>query len=70
MDGPWGSGTVVLAGVDGTGLPPDAHAHRVENGHLHPVLSSMFRVTDGVRMAMHQMLFSPIYEPTLRRMRP
>ena len=24
---------------------------------LHPVLSSMFRVTDGVRMAMHEMLF-------------
>lgn len=24
---------------------------------LHPVLSSMFRVTDGVRMSMHEMLF-------------
>jgi hypothetical protein len=38
---------------------------RVENGYLHPVLSSMFRVTDGVRMTMHQMLFLPVVEPTL-----
>ncbi|MDH3601103.1 MAG: hypothetical protein OEU26_15900, partial [Candidatus Tectomicrobia bacterium] len=38
---------------------------RVENGHLHPVLSSMFRVTDGVRITMHQMLFLPLAEPTL-----
>ena len=38
---------------------------RVENGALHPVLSSMFRVTDGVRMTMHQMLFLPVFEPTL-----
>jgi len=38
---------------------------RVENGELHPVFSSMFRVTDGVRMTMHQMLFLPTYEPTL-----
>ncbi|MGH2396626.1 MAG: hypothetical protein ACRDFW_06490 [bacterium] len=38
---------------------------RVENGDLHPVLSSMFRVTDGVRMTMHQMLFLPVVEPTL-----
>jgi hypothetical protein len=37
---------------------------RVENGALHPVLSSMFRVTDGVRMTMHDMLFIPITEPT------
>lgn len=29
---------------------------------LHPVLSSLFRVTDGVRMVMHQMLFVPIGE--------
>jgi len=39
-------------------------AHRVENGHLHPVLSSMFRVTDGLRMTMHHMLFIPFGEPT------
>jgi hypothetical protein len=38
--------------------------HRVENGDLHPALSSLFRVTDGVRMTMHQMLFVPINEPT------
>ena len=36
----------------------------VENGKLHPALSSLFRVTDGVRMTMHQMLFIPIGEPT------
>ncbi len=38
---------------------------RVENGDLHPALSSMFRVTDGLRMTMHQMLFLPMGEPTL-----
>jgi hypothetical protein len=37
----------------------------VESGQLHPVLSSLFRVTDGLRMTMHQMLFVPIGEPTL-----
>jgi hypothetical protein len=37
---------------------------RVENGQLHPVLSSMFRVTDGLRMTMHHMLFIPFGEPT------
>lgn len=31
---------------------------------LHPALSSLFRVTDGLRMTMHQMLFVPIGEPT------
>ena len=36
----------------------------VQNGALHPALSSLFRVTDGVRMTMHQMLFIPIGEPT------
>ena len=39
--------------------------HRVANGALHPALSSVFRVTDGLRMAMHQMLFVPLGEPTL-----
>jgi hypothetical protein len=38
---------------------------RVENGDLHPVLSSMYRVTDGVRMVMHEMLYTSLYEPTL-----
>ncbi|MFO1329937.1 MAG: hypothetical protein U1F56_21500 [Rubrivivax sp.] len=37
---------------------------RVDNGRLHPVLSSMFRVTDGLRMTMHHMLFIPFGEPT------
>ena len=37
---------------------------RVENGRLSPVLSSMFRVTDGLRMTMHHMLFIPFGEPT------
>lgn len=37
----------------------------VNNGSLHPVLSNMFRVTDGVRMTMHQMLFLPVAEATL-----
>jgi hypothetical protein len=37
---------------------------RVANGGLHPVLSSMFRVTDGLRMTMHHMLFIPFGEPT------
>ncbi|MEQ1528072.1 MAG: hypothetical protein ABL925_02070 [Methylococcales bacterium] len=39
---------------------------RIDNGQLHPALSSMFRVTDGVRMTTHQMLFIPSFEPTLR----
>lgn len=38
---------------------------RVANGELHPALSSLFRVTDGVRMTMHQMLFVPLAEPAL-----
>ena len=37
----------------------------VANGELHPALSCLFRVTDGLRMTMHQMLFVPIGEPTL-----
>ena len=37
---------------------------RVENGSLHPALSSLFRVTDGVRMTMHQMLFVELGEPS------
>lgn len=38
---------------------------RIGNGELHPVLSSMFRVTDGLRMTTHQMLFVPVAEATL-----
>ncbi len=37
----------------------------VPNGALHPALAGLFRVTDGLRMVMHQMLFVPISEPTL-----
>ena len=36
-----------------------------DKGRLHPALSSLFRVTDGLRMTMHQMLFIPIGEPTV-----
>jgi hypothetical protein len=32
---------------------------------LHPVLSSLFRVTDGLRMATHQMMFVPVGEPVV-----
>ncbi len=35
---------------------------RVANGDLHPALSNLFRVTDGLRMVMHQMLFLPVME--------
>jgi hypothetical protein len=38
---------------------------RIDNGQLHPALSSLFRVTDGLRMTMHQMLFVPIGEPAV-----
>jgi len=34
----------------------------VANGDLHPALSNLFRVTDGLRMVMHQMMFVPLYE--------
>jgi hypothetical protein len=37
---------------------------RVENGQLHPVFFSIYRVTDGVRITMHYMLFVPADEPT------
>jgi hypothetical protein len=37
--------------------------NRVPNGALHPALSSLFRVTDGLRQTMHQMLFVPFGEP-------
>ncbi len=40
-------------------------ANPISNGTLHPALSSLFRVTDGLRMTMHQMLFVPIGEPTM-----
>lgn len=37
----------------------------VANGGLHPVLSNLFRITDGVRMSLHYMMFLPAHEPTL-----
>ncbi len=37
---------------------------RIENGQLHPVLSGMVRVTDGIRMTTTEMLYtSESYEP-------
>ena len=41
------------------------HQKRVPNGELHPALSSMFRITDGLRLTLHQMIFVPFAEPTL-----
>lgn len=37
----------------------------VSTGALHPVLSNLFRITDGVRMTLHYMLFMPVNERTL-----
>jgi hypothetical protein len=37
----------------------------IATGALHPVLSNVFRVTDGLRMAVHQMMFVPIAEAML-----
>jgi len=38
----------------------------VANGRLHPALSCVFRVTDGVRMVTHQMMFVPGDAPMRR----
>lgn len=40
------------------------------NGELHPALSNLFRVTDGLRMVMHQMLFLPLHEQMKRPDQP
>lgn len=40
-------------------------AEPVANGALHPVLSNLFRVVDGLRTVMHQMLFVPRHEATV-----
>ena len=45
-------------------------ARAVANGALHPVLSNLFRVSDGVRMTTHQMLFVPVAEATLSPLAP
>jgi hypothetical protein len=46
------------------------NGQRVENGALHPVLSNLFRVTDGLRMTTHRMLFVPVAEATLSPLAP
>jgi hypothetical protein len=38
---------------------------RVPNGQLDPVLSSLFRVTDGLRLVVHQMMMISVAEPAL-----
>jgi hypothetical protein len=40
--------------------------HALPNGQLPAVLSSLFRVTDGLRMVVHQMLFVPVGERVRR----
>jgi hypothetical protein len=44
--------------------------NRVASGEIHPALSSLFRVTDGLRLVMHMMLFVPVGEPTLPPWKP
>jgi hypothetical protein len=46
------------------------NGQRVENGALHPVLSNLFRVSDGLRMTTHRMLFVPVAEATLSPLAP
>jgi hypothetical protein len=38
---------------------------RVANGELHPVLSAVFRMTEGLRMVIHQMLLVPAADAPL-----
>lgn len=52
--------TMVLAAVT---LPLVRAADPVASGDLHPVLASIFRVTDGLRMATHQMMMVQGIEP-------
>lgn len=65
----WTVGHVERLAVSVLALPSvvmlDA-ARPTGNGDLHPVLSNLFRVTDGLRMVVHQMLFLPLYEPMKR----
>lgn len=65
---PWTVGDVERLAVLVLAVPTHALVRRdgaVASGALHPALSSLFRVTDGLRMVMHQMLFVPIGEPAL-----
>ncbi|MBC2835014.1 hypothetical protein [Paragemmobacter straminiformis] len=39
--------------------------HSFKDAPLHPVLSSLFRVTDGLRIVVHQMMFVGVAEPML-----
>ena len=65
-DGAWTIGHVQRLSVAVLAVPTYQlmrRHDRVENGSLHPALSSLFRVTDGVRMTMHHMLVIPVGEP-------
>jgi hypothetical protein len=67
VDGAWSVGHVERLSVAVLAVPTYQVMRRhgrVGNGELHPALSSLFRVTDGVRMTMHQMMFVPDNEPT------
>lgn len=46
-------------------VPTYQLVHNGGEATLHPALSSLFRVTDGLRMATHQMMFIPVGEPVL-----
>ena len=66
-EGAWTVGDVERLAVTVIALPTYQlmrQHNRVENGDLHPALSSLFRVTDGVRLTAYQMLYVPIGEPT------
>lgn len=59
-DSGWKIGEIHVFGAVVCGLPAFELLRASSGGArlpLHPVLSSMFRVTDGVRMSMHEMLF-------------
>ncbi|MCP5266874.1 MAG: hypothetical protein H6934_12230 [Burkholderiaceae bacterium] len=65
---PWTVSSVEMLATTVLALPTYAMMRArqpVPNGALHPALSSLFRVTDGLRMVMHQMLFVPMGEPLL-----
>ncbi|MCB1746364.1 MAG: hypothetical protein KDK06_04265, partial [Gammaproteobacteria bacterium] len=65
---PWTVGDVERLATLVLAVPTYALVRQTAPGpvaRLHPALSSLFRVTDGLRMVMHQMLFIPIGEPTL-----
>jgi hypothetical protein len=60
--GPFSIGDVQRLSTLASGVPAYLMmraAARTPNAALHPVWSSMFRICDGLRMAMHEMLFTP-----------